>query len=210
MATLYEYILENYKSGDVILLKDLKKYATEKNIKYTSLNRSIQRLLKSNRLCRASRNIYCLPVQSNLLNKRIESLPEKNIVVSTYLFHNDEVYGYPTGLFFMHDFLHATNQVPYGLDIVTTKKITLDNLKTYKVDVKYVRYEINKDNWRIFSILDLFNSKNKFSKKEIETIKDYIVNENIKIQDMQKYFERFPNALENMIRSEVINVFAQK
>ena len=155
-----------------------------------------------------SRGVYYIPKRTFFGKSTIcsEMVAEKK-----YLKNKESVYGIYSGLNLLNRF-GITTQVPNTLEIATnnetTRKRTID-IGGRKFILRKARCKITKDNYPVYTILQLFNDMsnedklNEFARKQIG---DYIVQNDVtteKLFDMSRFF---PSAtLKKMIGSGVLN-----
>lgn len=198
-------IKEKYESGKPIFTEDILSLFPEFTRAY------IFRLLKEaedkGEIIRFSRGVYCLPKKSIFGNSTLTSSMVAN---NKYVSNDSDVYGVYSGLSLLNQFA-ITTQVPNVLEIVTnneaTRKRTVD-IDGMKFVIRKSRFEITKDNYNYYTILQLFLELgvsfklNDFAKQRI---KEYMKKENINKNELLKFAIKFPaQALKNLVESGVL------
>ena len=199
-------IKNNYKSGEPIFVQDAISLFPEYTRAY--IFRLLKRNEKSGNIVRFSRGVYCLPKKTFFgTTTTTSSMVAKNKYVSD----DKLVYGIYSGLTLLNQFA-ISSQVPNVLEIVTNNEST--RKRTIYIDgIKFIirksRFEITKDNYCYYTILQLFlelgvNPKlDDFAKQRIV---EYISKKRINKNELIKYAMRFPaQAIKNLMGSEVLN-----
>ena len=199
-------IEKEYKPGEPIFTNDILLLFKEFTKAY------VFRLLKKaeieGELIKYSRGVYCIPKKTFF---GFSTLSSGVIANDKYIGNGDLVRGLYSGLTLLNQFAIST-QVPNIPEIVTnnetTRKrtVTIDGMKFI---VRKSRFEITKENYAYYTILQLFlelgvnPSLNDFSKKKI---KEYIVANNINQNKLIKYSMFFPaKVAKNLLVSGVLN-----
>ena len=151
--------------------------------------------------------VYYLPTET-ILGKSI--ITSEEVIQKKYLKNNDDIFGVYGGLTLLNIF-HVTTQVPATIEIVSnneSSKKRLIYVSNRKYIVKRSRCKITKENYAIYTILELFNSikpNEKISKLTVNTVVEYFKKQSIDIFELSKYIRYFPSkAVKNMMRSGVI------
>ena len=170
--------------------------------------RLLKKAEKNGELVRFSRGVYCIPKKTFF---GYSTLSSGMVANDRYIRNNETVYGLYSGLTLLNQFAIST-QVPNVVEIVTNNETT--RKRTVIIDgVKFIirksRFEITKDNYFYYTVLQLFlelginPSLNDFSKKKI---KEYLVSNNIDQNRLIKYAMFFPaQVAKNLSGSEVLN-----
>ena len=169
--------------------------------------RYIEQAKEQDILSQYDTGIYYMPTQS-ILGKSI--ITSEEIATKKYIKNDQDVYGVFGGLTLLNIF-HSTTQVPATIEIISNKESSKKRtiyFKNRKYIVKKSRCKITKDNFAIYTILELFNSfklNEKIPKITVETAVEYFKKENIKIFDLTMMSKYFPSkAVKNLMRSGVI------
>ena len=116
-----------------------------------------------------------------------------------------------TGLMFFNQ-LGLTSQVPMVYEIATNKatnnyrETTVGNSRLI---IKKPRTTVTKDNYKVLQFLDLLKDVDVFSelsgKQLQEQLVKYMKFANIKLSDMEPYFDYYPDKLyKNLVKTKVI------
>lgn len=201
-----ERIKEKFKQGSPIFIERIISLFPEYTRAY--IFRLLKQAENNGDIIRFSRGVYCLPKQSFF---GVSSMTSSAVANQKYVSDGDLVYGVYSGLSLLNQFA-VTTQVPNVLEIVTNNEAT--RKRVVEIDgmrfiVRKSRFEITKDNYNYYTILQLFlelglnPQLNDFAKQRI---KQYIKENNIKQNTLIKLSTRFPaQALKNLVVSEVLN-----
>ena len=202
---LIERLKKAYKPGKPIFTEDILLLFPEFTKAY------IFRLLKKEEtrgeLIRFSRGVYCLPKKSFFGYSSISSGMVAN---DKYITNGNDVIGLYSGLSLLNQFAIST-QVPNVLEIVTNNETTrkrLIEIDGVKFIIRKSRFEITKENYSYYTILQLFlelginPSIDDFSKQRI---KEYIIANKINRDKLIKYAMFFPaQVVKNLLGSEIL------
>lgn len=204
---LLEKVQETYQKGEPIFIEDILSLYPEFTRAY------VFRLAKqdeTNRdLVRFSRGVYCIPKETVLGEVTITSTMVAN---TKYVSNKDNVYGIYSGLSLLNDFAVST-QVPNITEIVTNNETTrkrVVDIKGMKFVLRKSRFEITKDNYQYYTLLQLFLELG--NNPELSTFSKERILEYIKINNLDKsklilYAMSFPaQVMKNLIGSNIINV----
>lgn len=195
-----------FEPGYPIFIEDILSLFSEYSRAY------VFRLLKQCELkgdiIRFARGVYCLP--SKTLFKGI-GLSSSAIAENKYITNGSSVYGVYSGLMLLNQF-SISSQIPNTLEIVTnyesTRKRVVD-INGIKFIIRKSRFEITKENYNYYTILQLFlelgfnPQLDEFSKKQIT---QYIKENNLKQNQLIHLALKFPSqVLKNLFSSEVLN-----
>lgn len=201
-----ERIRKNYKPGAPIFTEDILLLFPEFTKAYVF--RLLKKAEKGGEMVKFSRGVYCIPKKSFFGYSTISSGMVAN---EKYIGSNDAVYGIYAGLTLLNQFAIST-QVPNVIEIITNNETTRKRIVTID-DMKFIirksRFEINKENFSYYTILQLFlelgsnTLLDDFSKKKI---KEYLMVNNIEQNRLIKYAMLFPAQVsKNLLMSEVLN-----
>ena len=201
-----EKIEKAFKPGRPIFTADILSLYPEFTKAY------VFRLLKisenKGEIVKFSRGVYCIPKKSFF---GYSTLSSGIVANDKYIGNNEVVYGLYAGLTLLNQFAIST-QVPNVVEIVTNNETTRKRtviIDGMKFIIRKSRFEITKDNFAYYTILQLFlelginPSLNNFSKNKI---KEYLASNNIDRNRLIKYAMFFPaQVAKNLLGSEVLN-----
>ena len=204
---LIEKIRNFYGDGKPIFTEDILSLFPEYTKAY--IFRILKKAEEEGRIVRFSRGVYCIPKKTLFGTSTLSS----NVIAnSKYVSDGDkQIYGLYSGLYLLNQFA-VTTQVPNIIEIVTNNEAT--RKRTVEIDgMKFIirksRFEITKENYSYYTILQLFLelgnkiSLDDFSKKRIS---EYISKNNIKQNKLIKYAMSFPaQVIKKLLGSEVLN-----
>ena len=199
-------IEEAFKPGKPIYTEDILLLYPEFTKAYVF--RLLKKAEKNGELVRFSRGVYCIPKKTFF---GYSTLSSGMVANDRYIRNNETVYGLYSGLTLLNQFAIST-QVPNVVEIVTNNETTRKRtviIDGMKFIIRKSRFEITKDNYFYYTVLQLFlelginPSLNDFSKKKI---KEYLVSNNIDQNRLIKYAMFFPaQVVKNLLGSEVLN-----
>ena len=170
--------------------------------------RLLKKAEKNGELVRFSRGVYCIPKKTFF---GYSTLSSGMVANDRYIGNNETICGLYSGLTLLNQFAIST-QVPNVVEIVTNNETTRKRtviIDGMKFIIRKSRFEITKDNYFYYTVLQLFlelginPSLNDFSKKKI---KEYLVSNNIDQNRLIKYAMFFPaQVVKNLLGSEVLN-----
>ena len=201
-----ERLQKAYGSGKPIFTEDILLLFSEFTKAYVF--RLLKKAEDSGELVRFSRGVYCIPKKTFFGYSTISS----NMVANDkYVVDGDNIIGIYSGLSLLNQFAIST-QIPNVVEIVTNNEKTrkrLVEIDGMKFIVRKSRFEITKDNYSYYTILQLFLELginpllDDFSKQRI---KEYISTNNIEQNRLIKYAMLFPaQVIKNLLGSEVLN-----
>lgn len=203
---LIERLKKKYKPGKPMFTEDILLLFPEFTKAYVF--RLLKKAENSGELVRFSRGVYCIPKKTFFGYSTISS---GMVADDKYIGDNDNIFGVYSGLSLLNQFAIST-QVPNVIEIVTNNETTrkrLVEIDGMKFIVRKSRFEITKDNYNYYTILQLFlelgvnPSLDDFSKQRI---KEYISSNNIDQNRLIKYAMLFPaQVIKNLLGSEVLN-----
>ena len=201
-----ERIKQTYKPGTPIFTEDALSLFPEYTRAYVF--RLLKKAENEGELVRFSRGVYCIPKKTFFGYSTTSSGVIAN---SKYISDGKNVSGLYSGLSLLNQFAIST-QVPNVVEIVTNNETTRKRVVTIdgmKFVIRKSRFNINKDNYSYYTILQLFSelgnnpSLNDFSK---QIIKEYISKNNIDQNELIRYSMKFPaQVVKNLLGSEVLN-----
>lgn len=160
-----------------------------------------------------SRGVYYIPRKTFFGKSTICS---EMVVEKKYVENNQMVYGVYAGLNLLNQF-GITTQIPNKMEIVTNKETTRKrkvNINGREFILRSSRCEINKDNYPVYTILQLFsdmNEKDELSNFSRTKITDYLISNNITIANIFLMAKSFPSVtLRKIVGSGVLNGIVQR
>lgn len=205
MNNLYDYLVNNFKLNEPIILSNLK----VDGMSYDNLRQQMKKLVDDGKVRRYENGVYYLP-KASILNLDLGLNPE-TVLEYKYLTEDGKECGCMTGLMFFNQ-LGLTSQVPMVYEIATNKatnnyrETTVGNSKLI---IKKPRTTVTKDNYKVLQFLDLLKDVDVFSelsgKQLQEQLVKYMKFANIKLSDMEPYFDYYPDKLyKNLVKTKVI------
>ena len=204
---LIEYILENYKPGEPILLQNL-----ELNMKYDNLCQQMKNLVDEGSLCRYMDGVYYLP------KKTVSGLPyalnADAVAELKYLSNNTDNYGCYTG-HTLANMMGLSDQVPQVKEIVSNNTSAITRrIKVGKFNyvVRKSPVLITKDNVKVIMLLEVLKDIDTLTDSHIsasERLKEYIVKNHIRKTMVDKILPSYPlRTYKAIYDMELTNVFA--
>ena len=200
-----ERLEKAYRPGKPIFTEDILLLFPEFTKAYVF--RLLKKAENNNELVRFSRGVYCLPKHTFFGRSSISSSMVAN---DKYIGDGNNVIGLYSGLSLLNQFAIST-QVPNVVEIVTNNEATRKRqveIGGMKFIIRKSRFEITKDNYSYYTILQLFlelgiNPRlNDFSKQRI---KEYISSNNMDQKRLIKYAMLFPaRVAKNLLGSGVL------
>ena len=206
---LYEYLIKNYKETEPIFFSDIPLMDKPK----PEISRELRILCEEGKICKYDKGIYYIPKKTVLKNP---IGPSADVVASyKYISRRGRVDGYYAGNSLANRFGIST-QVPRKPEIVSNymaakiKEITIGKM-VYVVRRPVV--EVTKENYLVLQLLEMIKIVNDYMdgtyEEAAEKIKDYIVANDIKKCDIDKYIGLFPLVVyKNYYEMRIENVFA--
>lgn len=201
-----ERLKSNFNKGEPIFAEDILLLFPEFTRAYVF--RLIKKAEENGDLVKFSRGVYCIPKKTFF---GYSTLTSSMIANDKYVSNGDSIFGIYSGLTLLNQFAVST-QIPNIVEIVTNNESTrkrVVEIDGMKFIVRKSRFEITKDNYNYYSLLQLFlelgvnPNLDYFSKMRI---KDFISSNNIDQSKLIKLAMNFPaQTLKNLIGSEVIN-----
>ena len=205
---LYEYLLENYKANEPIFVSDIEMPVTDVN-----LRQMFKTLCDTGKIKRFDTGIYYIPKASVL--KGGVPLAADEVAVAKYIIRKGKVDGFYSGYTFANQ-LGISTQVPYVKEIVSNNastRVKEVNVRNKKILLRRARTEITNENYVVLQLLELLKDLEQYYDISFENVcerlKKYVLTENIKKADVDKYIEDFPDKVyKNIYRTGLYNVFA--
>ena len=203
----YDYLVKNYKTNEPIFLYDLKIKGKSEN----AIKLDIQKLYKEDKIEKYDRGIYYL-FEDNKFGKSSPSLYD--IIEKKYLIDNNgSIIGYLTDINFANS-INLSTQRPTTYFIRSnkaTKNIEYKKINDFIITIKKPRTKITNDNYKVLQLLDLLTDiyliEDDYLPNIKNTIKNYMIDNNIKSSDIKKYINRYPTVIyKNMFDRGIIDV----
>lgn len=188
MENFSDILKKEFGAGVPIFTEDIAELFPD--ISEVALFKRINKALDSGTLKRESRGVYYIPKYVSILGESKElPLDQLSVLQKRFLFNNDDVYGYFTGLKLENDY-GISPQVPGTIEIVTNKeksrKRSIGSYAGYKdVIVRCPRIPVTKNNVEVLEVIDLID------RVPLTALEDY-------------QFEALRNKIGSVNRSEII------
>lgn len=205
---LYEYLIKSYQPNEPIFLCDIDLPVSNGN-----LRKMMKDLCDVGKIKRFDIGIYYLPKQSRL--KGGVPLSVDTVAKYKYVCRNGNIEGYYSGYTFAN-MLGVTTQVPYTIEIVSNNasaKVREIDLQGRRIILRKSRVPITNENYQILQLLDFLKDANEYYDDDNDIfenrIRKYIVDENIKKDDVDLYIKHYPDKIYRYIyEMRLYDVFA--
>lgn len=204
---LYEYLIKSYQPNEPIFLCDIDLPVSNGN-----LRKMMKDLCDVGKIKRFDIGIYYLPKQSRL--KGGVPLSVDTVAKYKYVCRNGNIEGYYSGYTFAN-MLGVTTQVPYTIEIVSNNasaKVREIDLHGRRIILRKSRVPITNENYQILQFLDFLKDANEYSDENDifeNRIRKYIIDENIKKDDVDLYIKYYPDKIYRYIyEMRLYDVFA--
>lgn len=204
---LYEYLIKSYQPNEPIFLCDIDLPVSNGN-----LRKMMKDLCDVGKIKRFDIGIYYLPKQSRL--KGGVPLSVDTVAKYKYVCRNGNIEGYYSGYTFAN-MLGITTQVPYTIEIVSNNasaKVREIDLQGRRIILRKSRVPITNENYQILQFLDFLKDASVYSDENDifeNRIRKYIVDENIKKDDVDLYIKHYPDKIYRYIyEMRLYDVFA--
>ena len=205
---LYEYLLANYKANEPIFVSDIDLPVSDVN-----LRQMFKTICDAGKIKRFDTGIYYIPKASIL--KGGVPLAADEVAVAKYIIRKGKVDGFYSGYTFANQ-LGISTQVPYVKEIVSNNastRVKEVNVRNKKILLRRARTEITNENYVVLQLLELLKDLEQYYDISFENVcerlKKYVLTENIKKADIDKYIGDFPDKVyKNIYRTGLYNVFA--
>ena len=205
---LYEYLLANYKANEPIFVSDIDLPVYDVN-----LRQMFKTICDAGKIKRFDTGIYYIPKASIL--KGGVPLAADEVAVAKYIIRKGKVDGFYSGYTFANQ-LGISTQVPYIKEIVSNNastRVKEVNVRNKKIILRRARTEITNENYVVLQLLELLKDLEQYYDISFENVcerlKKYVLTENIKKADVDKYIGDFPDKIyKNIYRTGLYNVFA--
>ena len=205
MSNLYQYLKENFKENEPIILTELQIEGMTGN----NIRQQLKKITDAGTVKRFDNCIYYLPRKSVFKSGSMPSV--EKVLEYKYLRDKDQLCGYMSGLLFFNQ-MGLTTQVPMQYEIVSNKA-TSDYRETTlaksRIIIRSPKIPVTKDNYTALQFLDMLKDVDIYSEisgKELqERLFKYMRAVNLKISDLEPYFIYYPDKLyRNLIETKVI------
>jgi len=204
---LLDYIKENYKPGEPILLQNIRL-----DMKYDNLCQQIKKLVDEGRLCRFMDGVYYLP------KKTVSGIPytlnADTVAELKYLSNKTDSYGCYGG-HTLANIMGLSEQVPQVKEIVSnntsaiTRKVKVDK---FSYIVRKSPVTITKENVKTVMLLEVLKDLDNLSDSHIDTsdcLKNFISKNKIKKSMVDKLIPCYPlRTYKAIYDMELVNAFA--
>lgn len=204
---LYEYLKENYKTGEPILLQDIKL-----NISYDNLCQQVKHLVDTEKLCRYMDGVFFLPKPTK--SGIPFTINADSVAESKYISNKNDVFGCYTG-HTLANIIGISEQVPQVKEIVSNKSSAIT--RTVKVGkfsyiVRKAATTITKDNSNAIMLLEILKDIDNLADSHINSkacLQNFVRKNEIKKTIVDKLLPSYPlKTYKAIYDMELINVFA--
>lgn len=212
MNELLDYLHSHYKEGEPIFIKDIK----IDGLSSSSIRVYFKRLVDTGKLKKQCQGIYYFP-EIGMFSKETLSLSSDDVAYQKYIYKDGQYFGYYSGSTFAN-LCHISVQYPF------IKTITTNNTSSIKREVKigndkfiirksYVR--ITNENIHVLELLDLLKDLGNYiendEKETREVLVDFVIKNNITMEDVRKYIGYFPKRVyKTIFEGGYYDVFIQQ
>lgn len=194
-------LIMGYGKNAPIFLSDILKNSYYSR---SRVNQLIKEYIDKGKLVRFSDGVFYIPSKTVLDNSVLDI---RKVVDKKYIKDAKDVFGIYGGISLLNAF-GFTMQVPNVYEIVTNNESTRVReiqLNGQKIILRKSRFQITKDNYKIYMLLELFNQ---FDKDEIinaDKIVKFVKSNKLEYKEIMKYMNYFPAKVsKNFNRSEII------
>ena len=169
---LYEYLINNFKKNEPILISDI----DIPNISAVNIRQQLKILTDKGKIKRFDKGIYFIPQET--IFKSGSSLSPTKVIEKKYLRNNDLINGYLTGITFANN-LGITTQVPMTIELVSnkaTKDYRETSLAQTTVIIRKPKVTITDENYKILQLLDLIKDIDTYAEISDFELKNRIAN----------------------------------
>lgn len=202
---------KTYSSSQPILIEDI--FLLFPRFSRAYIFRLIKKAEENGELVKYSRGVYCLPKKTIFGEVTLSPFV---VAESKYISNKHEVYGVYSGLTLLNQF-EVTSQVPNNLEIITNNEATRKRdvcINGKKFILRKSRFEITKDNFCYYVVLQLFSElgiNTKLENMAKQRVEEFIEKNDINIEKLIDYSMYFPaQVLKKLIGSGVLYGALQK
>lgn len=209
---LISKLLQKYGYNKPIFIEDI--FACLKEYSRQRIYQLIEEAISCGKLSRYDRGIYYLPTVTEF---GPSTLSFDEVICRKFIKDGEEVFGVYGKYVMDLNFLLST-QVPNTIEIITNKEsrdIRQVEIRGRKVILRKSRFPINKENEKVYILMEFFNSidLNEFSKNNLsrKSISDYIISNNIDSNKIYSLANMFPaKTMKNLAISGVLYEITQQ
>jgi hypothetical protein len=188
IAKKIEEKINNIESGKTFTYKDL----DIKKEEYSAASKSIERLIKKERIKRISTGVFYKPKQTVFG----ELKPDEEKIITPYLFKNGKRIAYITGLL-LYNKMGLTTQIPKEISIASNKKRIYISRGNIKANAVRSYFEVTDENYKLLELLDALKDFKKIpdinKKNAINILTSKILElKNDKIKELIKIALEYP------------------
>lgn len=205
MPSLYQYLKENYKENEPIILAELQ----IKDMTGNNIRQQLKKLTDEGMIKRFDKGIYYLPRKNIFKSGSLPSI--EKVLEYKYLRDKNQLCGYVSGQLFFNQ-IGLSTQVPMQYEIVSNKATT-DYRETVlaqsRIIIRSPKVPVTEQNYTILQFLDLMKDVDLYSEisgKELqERLFKYLRTINLKVSNLEPYFTYYPDKLyRNLVKTKVI------
>ncbi|MGX7417350.1 hypothetical protein ACWOFR_00960 [Carnobacterium gallinarum] len=170
---VYDYIKHSYLYDDPILTDDLLEQFPE--IRKGTMRQILKRLCDDGVLKRATPGVFYFPNPKSILKSSVVSI--SNIISEKYLYKNNEIIGYRSGINFANK-LGLTTQTASIETIVSNEvsdKKRIVRINNTKIIVVAPRVKVTAFNYKLLQVLDLLYNFEQYSESNEYEAKRYLI-----------------------------------
>lgn len=168
------------------------------------VNQLIKEYIYNGQLARFSEGIFYVPNKTILGNS---SLDIRKVIEKKYIQNDGNIFGIFTGIAILNSF-GFTNQVANAAEIVTNgekTRVRETSINGQKIILRKSRCEINKENYKIYMLLELFNQIGLNEEIDNTKIIKFIKENKLDAKQIITYMSYFPGKVsKNFNRSGVV------
>ena len=177
IAEKIEKQIDNIESGKTFTYKDL----NIKKEEYSAASKSIERLIKKEKIKRISTGVFYKPKKTIFG----ELKPDEEKIITPYLFKNGKRIAYITGLL-LYNKMGLTTQIPKEISIASNKKriyISKGNIKASAVK-SYA--EVTDKNYKLLELIDVIKDLKKIPDLNKKSAIQILTNKILELNNKQK------------------------
>jgi hypothetical protein len=174
--------------------------------------RYIEKAKRSNVIVQFAKGVYYIPTIT--FWGEFSTITADSVIEKKYLRYADQTYGIYSGIKLLNNF-SITTQMAAVIEIVTNNETTRCreiNIGGRKFILRKSRCEINKNNYAVYTILQLFNDftqQDRLDESSRRILLEYIKNYKVTQKQLLELSTQFPaQTTKKLIRSGIINEIA--
>ena len=203
---LYEYLIENYKENEPILLSNIK----IEGVSDVNVRQQIKKLSDDGSVKRYDTGIYFIPKKS--VFKSGSQLSLNDVIQCKYLQDETGLCGYISGVDFANQ-LGLTTQVPMKKEIVTnkaTKDYRETTLANSSIAIRKPRTKVTEENYKALQLLDLLKDIDIVAEVAGDLLNEklfsYMKKAAITFSDLDLYLDYYPEKIyKNLYKVGILN-----